>query len=204
MARTKGSRARGRNAAAKATRSQAEVPDVYTDMLADTVSSPTHVNEEGKTIKRRRIAGRMVIQNNHQPMHGSPDQCLGIGNEKDADESIPQIKMVKDQTAYDESGDSAESDMNWEEVDFAHDFKGVDSQDEGDTNNGELNLVLGGDANRIQRELKRKPITAAERNMRLEVHKLYLLSLIKHVHSRNHWCNDEEVHVCPFLSLPCS
>jgi xeroderma pigmentosum group C-complementing protein len=43
---------------------------------------------------------------------------------------------------------------------------------------------------------RRKPVTSAERLVRLAIHKMHILYLLYHVFYRNHWCNDEVAQVC--------
>lgn len=186
----------GRVDPAKNTPSQPGLPNIYTDMLADTVSSSNHVTEEGRTIKKRRIAGRMVSQDPDEENHfqselsNDPDQVVVDGLDA-------ELKPARQQTAYNESEDSAESDMDWEEVDLVHPSMQEDSPERDNEPQGELNLVLGQIDHEARKpaRMNRKPITKEEKQLRLEIHKIHLLSLLFHVHLRNHWCNDKEVHV---------
>lgn len=70
---------------------------------------------------------------------------------------------------------------------------------------GDLDLVLGEDdddeigAGGLSRRLKngrRKVLTAADRKMRLAVHKLHVLALVAHVRIRSAWCDEAKVQVC--------
>lgn len=198
MARTKDDRRAGRGDAGK-TNTYPEVPGVYREMLADTLSSPTQVSEEGKTVKRRRVAGRIVTRGNERVTRDRFNHEQGATDNDTDTEKYPLKKNAPlEQTAYDESEDSADSDVDWEEVDLTHNFKEGDSSEQDDANNTELNIVLGNDSDRPHKQeiLKRRPVTAAERQLRFEIHKMHLLSLLIHVHIRNHWCNDGKVHVC--------
>ncbi|KAI9807586.1 MAG: hypothetical protein M1825_005526 [Sarcosagium campestre] len=93
------------------------------------------------------------------------------------------------------SEDSEDSDIGWEEIDLGREE--VESEEDsgnegGDT--GSLDLVLGEEEpSRSRARRKRKPLTIAERQLRLQVHKMHLLCLIAHVHMRSNWCNDEAV-----------
>ena len=175
-----------------------DVPDVYREMLAHVVtSSPTRTSDDERAIKRRRVGGRIVTQRHDDPASHQSDQSSNIGNDSDLDELFEDVKLPRQQTMQTESEDSADSDMAWEEVDLREGVK-QDGTPERETNeSGELNLVLGregqeGGPTRYERP-KRKPITAEEKKLRLEVHKMHLCSLIAHVYIRNHWCNDEKV-----------
>lgn len=170
------------------------LPDVYTNMLADAASSPSQVSEEGKTIKRRRIAGRVAAQDQH---NGEEDKLDQPPSGRDHDGLDPESGSDRQQTVYNDSEESAESDMDWEEVDFSRVSEREDLPEGDDAQNSELKLVLGTKDQEAPRSMpaKRKPISSAERQLRLHIHKLHLLSLLFHVHLRNHWCNDKEVHV---------
>ena len=200
MVRTKGN-FEGRRSRA----GQAVVPTIYREMLADTVSSPTQLNKDGNATKKRRIAGRMVTQNQEKAKIASSDQDLSDGNSATPEEPDINIRAAGKQTAYQDSEDSAESDMNWEEIDIADNLEQANAPEDDFATVGELNIILGGDeqANQQKKILKRKPITSAERKLRLEIHKMHLLTLLVHVHSRNNWCNDEHVHVCSSQIIQC-
>ena len=160
-------------------------------------SSPTTFDDNIRPPKRRRIAGRVVISQEDQDGSAliekaaseTPDDVKGAIN------SIHSTNL-KQQVAYDDSDNSTESDMAWEEVDLKDTVKNEDTTPEP----GELNLVLGGNKDSTSRYTapKRKPLTAEERRLRLEIHKMHLLSLLVHVHLRNHWCNDRETQVCTY------
>ena len=174
------------------------MPNVYREMLADAISSsPTKFNEEEKPVKRRRVGGRVVEKGQNETKQYQSDQA-STEKDTDAEQSALQSWPQKRQTAYTESDDSADSDVDWEEVNLK-DTSTEDLSKEDTVQDEELNLVLGGDSHEIRRTSapRRKPASAADKKLRLEIHKMHLLSLLVHVHRRNHWCNDEKVHVCP-------
>lgn len=228
--------ARGRGQArAASTRSKKRTPTednglstAYRDMLAEAEaeSSPTQTGDEGRPIKRRRVRGRIVTQDeisSSQVDSRTNLQELSTGqqgNSKQGREVVPPNDEIESQRGEIEDGlscqeqtadkdeTSEESDFAWEEVDLAHDADQpmVDSANEYERQN--LDLVLEGEERPGQRQsavMRRKTLTAIERKLRLEVHKVHLLCLLFHVHLRNHWCNDQNVHVRsdPALILPC-
>lgn len=198
MARHGGLKRAERSKPAKKASSQPGLPAVYTDMLADTVSSSsTHVIEEGRTIKKRRIAGMMVSQDTDEAKAFPPEDSSNAPDQS-VDYSLDaELKSARQQTTYIESDDSAESDMDWEEVDLAHTSLQEDSPERDNESEGELNLVLGHRGHEARRSMpmKRKPMTKTEKAVRIEIHKMHLLCLLFYVHLRNHWCNDRDVHV---------
>lgn len=174
------------------------MPDVYREMLADAVSSsPSKFNEEGQPVKRRRVGGRVVKQSYDEMAHYLSDQASTDANHTDIERSRLESQAARKQTAYTESDGSADSDIDWEEVDLKDSpEKYLSEQDI--VEDQELNLVLGADDHDTRRRsaARRKPASAADKKLRLEIHKMHLLSLLVHVHRRNHWCNDEDSHVC--------
>ena len=176
-----------------------DIPDMYRDMLADVkASSPALTDDEGKTVKRRRIGGRIVTKETddmlEQPLEEKKARA-DIADEMDDlfEESVPRRpELVKT-----DSEDSTSSDMDWEEVDLQHqdvEKKHSDS-DDGEAEGLDLVLEPGGEkAIRTPRITKRKPVTSVEKKLRLEIHKMNLCCLLVHVSLRNHWCNDRALH----------
>ena len=197
MARAGGSK-RGRGTRVpRSVASENVMPDVYRDMLADAVSSsPTKFDEEAQPVKRRRVGGRVVMQALDDTTLHQSDQAPIDATDTDIEQLAPKSQAARRQISYTESDDSADSDVDWEEVDLKNTNKDLSEHDAAE--NQELSLVLGGDDHDVRRPPapRRKPASAADKKLRLEIHKMHLLSLLVHVHRRNHWCNDEEVHVC--------
>lgn len=193
MARVKGITKPGRPKAKDETSARGRVPDVYKDMLADAVSSASQTNDEGKVIKRRRVAGRVI----NQPLIEKPIHDSEVPDEKGYENITQDDEPAAQQTAYNESEDSAESDLDWEEVNFKEGLTQDASSRHLDNKSGELNLVLSEDHRgpRGQVRIRKAPVTAAEKQLRIETHKMHLLSLLVHIHLRNYWCNWKEIHV---------
>ena len=193
MART------GRGAKSKAAgkaKATNDMPDVYGHMLAEAVSSPTRKSEDGTPVKRRRIGGRIVIQNVDDNPSPRSEQSMSAGYQQDIDELFEEPKPTQQIIEPTESEDSADSDEDFEDVDLGSNVKQHDSSDHELEEPGDLNLVLGGERRETSRsmQIRQKPITSVEKKLRLEIHKLHLCSLLAHIQLRNHWCNDEKVH----------
>ena len=173
------------------------MPDVYQEMLADAGSSPTRVSEEGQTLKRRRVGGRLIVSGETKSSEEKTTSAASVEDDQDVEEGKSSVSIVPStkQTIYNDSDDSEDSDMDWEDVNFPTGTKETESVDKP----GDLSLVIGDDKDEGKKAASsnRKPITAAERKARLEIHKMHLLSLLSHVHLRNHWCNGAQVQVCP-------
>lgn len=208
MARgTKGQRRDGTRPRGKGQQFDHGINPAYRDMLDEANSSPTQTSDEGQTIKRRRVRGRIVAQNDvdHATARSSLDRVASsTGSHIDHSSKHDAVKpdlahpLQQEQTAYkDES--SEESDFAWEEVGLPQEEPQVFDGQQEEQEEQQLDLVLNGDAEEDSRSaavVRRKPLTALERKLRLEVHKVHLLCLLSHVHLRNHWCNDQNIHVC--------
>ena len=170
------------------------VPEVYQEMLSNaTLSSPSLLSDEGQSIKRRRVGGNIVVQGvgSSIPVRWDAESEVEADSERLALSRIP--KVVTQQTAYNDSEDSADSEMEWEEVDLRDKAIIEEARDEV----RELELTLGGDTRTSEKATiqRRRPITSVDRSLRLEIHKMHVLTLLAHIHLRNHWCNDVEIQV---------
>ncbi|KAI4112634.1 MAG: hypothetical protein LQ341_007844, partial [Variospora aurantia] len=126
------------------------------------------------------------------------DLNLGSGDEdvENQNGSIVDPSPRQQQVPY-EDDTSEESDFAWEEVELAHEADQPILDPAEDDNTQDLNLVLEDDRKQPRNQgsiARRKPLTALEKKMRLEVHKVHFLCLLYHVHLRNHWCNDQNLH----------
>ena len=199
MARTRaGKRRAGKRAAGAGHAAQnlgGPLPEAYREMLADAVSSPTQLSEENQPLKRRRIGGRVVTQRADNASANNQNQPLANTNKV---HDLTLDPKAQTQTVYDDSEDSTDSDMDWEEVDLAQDRGGNTSGEDEKTGDVVLNIILDKEhtQSQVPTRSKRKPGTAAQKKLWLEVHKLHIMCLLAHVHIRNHWCNDVNVHVC--------
>ncbi|KAL8715756.1 MAG: hypothetical protein Q9220_000423, partial [cf. Caloplaca sp. 1 TL-2023] len=198
MARNRGNR--GGNAripGTKAGRAAGALSSSYQDLLNEVESSPTQTGDEGRVIKRRRVKGRIVtadadIQDNAEASHKSTKaREKGRGStSKNGYHDTPEAEkpelrgrpLLQEQTTYkDES--SEESDLAWEEVDLAPDPADVSedqevgeaaSESEAHDQDQDLNLVLEDPSKHGSKQVstnRKKPLTAAERKIRLDIHK---------------------------------
>jgi len=176
------------------------IPDVYHELLAEAASSsPTTFGEEGQTVKRRRIRGQIITQAENISSDTRSSPVLDTASQAEENYKPGGGSPVRLQTAYNDSEGSADSDVAWEDVGVKEEEEGASPEEP-----EELDLVLGEDKrDSVERRRKRtrKPLTAAERGMRIEIHKMHLLSLLLHVGLRNQWCNDHDVQVCTVTRL---
>ncbi|KAJ5316784.1 hypothetical protein PENANT_c016G10953 [Penicillium antarcticum] len=153
-----------------------DVQDVYQEMLDEAEArDPGQFNSE-RPIKRRKVGDMkaLPVEAKQQRPESSKDDAQQI------------------QTVYDSSSEG-ESDVEWEDVEFHQpsDFllNGTAASRGGDEM---LEITLKQEPDKRMRAIpKRKPLTGAEKKIRLDVHKSHVLCLLGHVHIRNSWCNDE-------------
>lgn len=175
--------------------------NAYREMLAEVASSLGQSDEDGRSVKKRRVAGRIVTQTPQAPQSQQFPGSVQPKRDDSIDylfEDVPDTQRPLQQIEQTESEDSADSDVNWEQVDLkqSDDDSDIIGSEVNDVPKG-LNLVLQDEKQRASRPAadRRKPITTAEKKLRLVVHKMNVSCLLAHVHIRNHWCNDNTVHV---------
>ena len=171
--------------------------DIFEDLIAEAASlSQASASDDGRTVKKRRVGGRLVISG--VPKESEEDQVQNgaIQEHVVPSQGIENQSSSIRQTIYNESEDSEDSgDADWQDVTLA--APAETGQREQDRDLQDLSLDLQADRFGLDKSPanRRKPLTAAERRLRLEVHKMHVLALLSHVHLRNHWCNDLEVQV---------
>ncbi|PLB55633.1 putative DNA repair protein Rad4 [Aspergillus steynii IBT 23096] len=160
-----------------------EIPQVYREMLAEAEARDAQAPAEDRPIKRRKVQEQPVtahvsqVSNQSSQSQTNPDQ-----------QSDRQVQMVYD------SSTSEESDMEWEEVDLQQPPAGPAGITPTAEDSGPMEITLDKHEDQKRRVApRRKPITATERKLRLDIHKVHVLCLMRHVQMRNLWCNDEEV-----------
>lgn len=162
-----------------------EIPDVYREMLAEADSRASNQPEtEDRPIKRRRVGERRPVLPESKP----EEQAIPL---PEADETAGRQL----QTAYD-SAASDDSDMEWEEVEIQQ--PSSDGPQAAAAAQGDEPLQITLDKPTDTRKTliaRRKPVSAAEKKLRLDIHKVHILCLLSHVQRRNLWCNDDEVQV---------
>ncbi|KAJ5776464.1 uncharacterized protein N7511_001475 [Penicillium nucicola] len=154
-----------------------DVPDVYQEMLDEAEArDPGHFNSE-RPIKRRKVGDMKAIpvesEQKHPEMNKHETQAV--------------------QTVYDSSSEE-ESDVEWEDVEFQQPSDSLFSGNAASRGDDEvLEITLEQEPDKRKRAIsKRKPLTRAEKQVRLDVHKAHILCLLGHLDIRNSWCNDED------------
>ena len=186
-----------------------DIPEIYKEMLAEVAASttPDQASHEGGSRKRRKVARRERSQNQREPVsapsrHAVQDgrrparrmSALSEGGILDQTRSrdTTQQEKQKERLVDSEPEDSAESDVGWESVDLGN--VGHDSSEPSveDSKTTRLNLVLDEEDTPRRRGAvaKVKSLNAAQRRLRLEIHRMHIMCLLVHIGLRNHWCND--------------
>lgn len=119
-------------------------------------------------------------------------------SEDDNDLEFEDVEIPKPtlQTAYlsTESEDSDEDvDIQFENIEIPMSSKGVQEQPEQGSGTLNLNLTAAQAALTPSKRSRKQPISKAEKEQRIEIHRMHLLCLLAHVEKRNHWCNDPVV-----------
>lgn len=211
MAPSRG-RGRGRRLAP-----EEEVPDVYRDMLKDVVDTSAKQPEEVSDSERSRPAKRRKSvgdSNNEAEPPSGGEKGKGVlieDTEDDVIENDNNENYMDSEEEPEESSDESEAD--WEEVDLSKQRPSliiipslhlltaslaIINFTESPKDNQPLLLVLN-QKEKQKAGLVRRTITAVDRRIRLEVHKMNILCLLIHVYQRSRWCNNSTVKVICFL-----
>ncbi|KAI1356199.1 Rad4-domain-containing protein [Xylaria sp. FL0043] len=183
---------------------QGDVPDIYRDMLAEAEVRPASTSEE-RPIKRKRpghTRNHVTQPSNSSPKKPSRKDPVSIEElkDKDEDESADELEFedvalptATIQTVYRDSEDEEEEEEEevFEDVDFSAHTSAIDAVQE--TQDLELDLSARTKLTPRKTIDRRKPINKAEKDRRIDIHKMHLLCLLAHVARRNRWCNDSQV-----------
>ncbi|KAL2814471.1 hypothetical protein BJX63DRAFT_392362 [Aspergillus granulosus] len=161
-----------------------EVPEVYREMLAEAEAREDGLAESDRPRKRFKPAGQRATSARARAVEDTTRDAVGTGGEAT---KRPQIVYNSP------SEESDESDIEWEEVDIQKAATPDSVARVSGDDDEPLQITFDNHGDQKRRILRRKPVTAAEKRIRLDVHKTHLLCLLCHVQRRNLWCNDEEV-----------
>jgi xeroderma pigmentosum group C-complementing protein len=170
--------------------------NIYGELLAEAGVTPRTRTQDNleRPLKRRRPASSHEEQKPQalEDADSRFEAWLNASDEEDAtfeDVHIPAPTMQTMERDSEEDYDDDDDDVEFEDVDFgALDTKTSEPAGSKDL---ELNLTAQQSvASAKKLAERRKPITKEDRERRIEIHKVHLLSLLAHVARRNHWCND--------------
>lgn len=147
---------------------------------------PEQFNMDRPT-KRRRVGDTKAIPVNTPPLIQPSNADYATPDQKDT----KQVQTVYDSTTEDESG------VEWEDVDIPQPAQEPPSASAVLQGGDETLQIIFNKEPEPQKKTapRRKPVTATEKKLRLEIHKTHLLCLLAHVNLRNRWCNDHETQV---------
>jgi xeroderma pigmentosum group C-complementing protein len=167
------------------------VADVFRDMVAEATASDASEGERPR--KRRKKAGELLSASATKATHE-------LNKEDDVDEEsleFEDVTPLKPQRALShDSVEDSEDSLFEEEPEFedveptTYDLQPEENEEDDAL---DLNLTAGDQQRRKAVPNRRKPLTNAERELRLKVHKMHILCLLSYVNRRNNWCNDSEV-----------
>ncbi|KAJ5759377.1 hypothetical protein N7520_006533 [Penicillium odoratum] len=182
---TRGKVTRGRQPK-KDTSSEYQTSEVYQEMLDEAEARDPEQFQDRPT-KRRRVGDTKAI-----PVNPPSSDQNTVEKSASGQTDTQQIQTVYDSTTEDES------DIEWEDVDIqqaAQEPPSASALSEGGDET--LHIILEKEPEAQKKTVaRRKPVTATEKKLRLDIHKTHLLSLLAHVNLRNRWCNDPEIQVC--------
>lgn len=159
--------------------------DIYQELLEEAEARDPGQFASDRPIKRRKAGEMKAIP-------------VGLGASEQTHEDAEANKHSAQpvQTVYD-SSTSEESDVDWEDVELQQPPQSLLNRpfvSQGDDEM--LQITLEQEPEKHKKAVqRRKPLTGAERKVRLDVHKCHILCLLGHVQLRNMWCNDEELQV---------
>lgn len=171
---------------------KAGTQDVYQEMLEEAEARDPEQFRSDRPIKRRRVGDSRAIA-----VHSPEPTQMGTVTNQGNDEGEQAQSL---QTVYDLS-ETDESEVEWEDVDIkqpAPEASSVTAVSQG--NSETLQITLEQETDKRKKTVqRRKPVTAAEKKIRMDIHKVHLLCLLAHVNLRNQWCNSGSVQVCMAL-----
>lgn len=181
--------------------SQSDLPDVYQDLLAEAGAGPSTQPHAEESPRKRRRPGERPATPAAAPKPPKTEQ-VSEGDDSDDElefEDVP-IPAPNLQTMYlDTDEEDEDAEMIFEDVPI------VPMQTSPIVAAPRADLELNLTAHRAvapKAPMRRKPMTKAERDLRIHAHKSHLLCLLIHTARRNRWCNDSEVQnsLRPLLS----
>ncbi|KAF8469064.1 hypothetical protein BDZ91DRAFT_679403, partial [Kalaharituber pfeilii] len=180
-----------------------QIPDVYQEMLRDSGVPAIATRQR----KRRKLGGldeESFIDTAWPSAAGSSNQAktslitpaVNQLQMNQSPEKVERPTFIPPETVNDcdsEDDDDGDEDIDWEDVDLGVSTEVNFSLDRKPSEPETLELVLNDLKEQKKAFSERRKITAVDRKIRLEAHKLHLLCLIAHVYRRNKWCNNQAV-----------
>lgn len=175
--------------------------EIYGELLRE-VGEPSR--EPERPLKKRRVGNRTGAEASTAPPDPVPEVSPPVVKVEDASRAPSSTQDDEDhasmpkQTTYDESESSPDDDVNWDQlVDPTGDEStaNLSGQDENPFSAVALDMNKSRPSNAGKKRSARPPFAAAEKTLRLTIHKLHICTLMAHLYIRNHWCNNEKLQV---------
>jgi xeroderma pigmentosum group C-complementing protein len=162
------------------------IDPVYSEMVAEAVAQENAT--VSRATKRRKIS--------EEPTGQIELDFDLFGGSTEMDENQASTLQQVTLTEYDTA---SESEADFEDVDLEPNVEEPDYEDRPEQTPLELDLSTTTTPRRSAP--KRKPVTAAERLLRLSVHKAHIVMLLAHLKCRNQWCESGSVQAIlkPFI-----
>ncbi|KIW62528.1 hypothetical protein PV04_10696 [Phialophora macrospora] len=166
-------------------RAELEIGGVYGEMIAEALAEEHAEASNPRPSKRRKTSEEpsSKIELDINLFDEPPD----LGSPAAAEPEPTRLQQV----TLTEFDTATESDAEFEDVDLeplAEEAKYDEKPDE-----KPLELNLSKVSTPARATAKRKPVSAAEKRLRLDVHKAHLVMLLANLKCRNQWCNSESV-----------
>lgn len=176
------------------------IPEIYNEMLRDAYqANPEDFAPSQRPAKRRKVASEAQPKHeadvNSDPETASSTVRLTFSEvvrsaspseERSTGSASRQVIMNNDP-----GSSETESDVEFEDVALGR-VGSSEPEDSSPESAKALQLDLSAPSQSHKQVLRRKPVTKAERDFRVHVHKWHVLCLLGNLAIRNKWCDDEE------------
>ena len=161
-----------------------EVPKVFQEMLVEAaMSSQNEEHVKTRPVKRRRLSPQ--LSNAPPPLPAQDAEANVPISPLTSSASSPRPQQI----VYEDFGSSEDgSDVEFEDVTLEN-----NSEDEDHPEQKPLQLDLSTRTPPQSITQRRKPVSKAERDYRLNVHKAHLLLLLLNLQQRRAWCENEDI-----------
>lgn len=164
------------------------IPQVYNEMLAEALAEEEQAGPSLRPSKRRKLSEEPSSMIGLDiDLFGEPVAGENVTAEETANDRARHLQQI----VLNDFDVDDESEVEFEDVDLEPAAEEYDYDDEPESKTLELNLAA---VTPRRAAPKRKPVSFAERKLRLDAHKAHIVMLLAHLRWRNYWCNDESVH----------
>ncbi|KAK4990027.1 hypothetical protein LTR50_002803 [Elasticomyces elasticus] len=168
------------------------IPSVFQELLSEAASSTAEISDEARPLKKRKTARNTNVA--FAKRSNKPVTVTGTSPASSVKDFANNATSGQLQTV-DESDESGESEFDFEDVDLEQQQQPVANTLEGEAAIVDISVDLSKQVKALAAgPNRRKTVSAVERKIRLEIHKLHVLCLLMHVFQRNAWCSSEAVH----------